>query len=123
MSRFVDGLLYFASGEFLLENRPNGGTVIFLRALITASSAYLITLGIRERLAPGATWCLSAAAARAALYDTFTWFGAIFAASYAALYARFASQWTYLASLYNEIKAAELRMTRDAKAEDALLSW
>ncbi len=36
-------------------------------------------------------------------------FGAIFAAVYFALYARFASQWSYLANLYNKIKEAETR--------------
>jgi hypothetical protein len=37
------------------------------------------------------------------------WFGTVFAATYAALYTRFASQWTYLAGVYNQIKAAECR--------------
>ena len=41
--------------------------------------------------------------------------GAIFAATYAGLYAKFASQWTYLASLYNQIKAAECSAGCDAK--------
>jgi hypothetical protein len=36
------------------------------------------------------------------------------------VYARFASQWTYLAGVYNQIKAAEAR--RDADAEK-LAEW
>jgi hypothetical protein len=38
-----------------------------------------------------------------------TWIGAIFATVYALLYSRFASQWTYLAGVYNQIKAVQLR--------------
>jgi hypothetical protein len=37
------------------------------------------------------------------------WLGAIFAGIYTALYARFASQWQYLATLYHSIKSAEAR--------------
>jgi hypothetical protein len=49
-----------------------------------------------------------------------TWFGAIFAAVYALLYARFSSQWTYLAGVYNQIKAAQVR---DRPAKEALAEW
>jgi hypothetical protein len=42
-----------------------------------------------------------------------TWIGAIFATVYALLYARFASQWTYLAGLYNQLKAAQTRPDAD----------
>ena len=34
---------------------------------------------------------------------------------YAALYSRFASQWTYLAGVYNQIKMAESRTDRDPR--------
>jgi len=33
---------------------------------------------------------------------------AIFGVTYAALYARFAAQWTYIANLYNQIKQAQV---------------
>jgi hypothetical protein len=36
--------------------------------------------------------------------DSIGWIGAIFAAVYAALYARFASQWSYLAGVYNQMR-------------------
>jgi len=42
-------------------------------------------------------------------------FGAIFAACYVALYSRFSSQWTYLANVYNQIKAAETSAETDKK--------
>lgn len=123
MSRFVDGVLYLGSGEFLLDERPNGGTVIFLRAVITATVIYALALAIRARLAPEATWCPSGSAARVLIHDTVGWFGAIFAATYAALYARFASQWAYLANLYNEIKSAEVRMASGEGPKKALAAW
>jgi hypothetical protein len=45
--------------------------------------------------------------------------GPIFAGVYAALYTRFASQWSYLASVYNQIKAAESR--KDCNPEQLAL--
>lgn len=39
-----------------------------------------------------------------------TWYGVIFAAVYTALYARFSSQWSYIANLYNAIKQSECSM-------------
>lgn len=47
-------------------------------------------------------------------------YGTIFGAIYLALYARFSSQWNYLANLYNQIKQAELST---AKNEKALIEW
>jgi hypothetical protein len=49
-----------------------------------------------------------------------TWMGGIFATAYALLYARFASQWTYVAGVYNQIKAAQVR--KDTSAE-ILAEW
>lgn len=43
------------------------------------------------------------------------WLGALFGAVYAGLYARFASQWLYLANTYNQIKAAECRSESSAR--------
>ena len=69
-------------------------------------------------------------APRCVATNTLPWFGAIFAAVYAALYTRFSSQWTYLAGLYNQIKAAEVQVavsantdsTKDVAAK-VLTSW
>lgn len=50
--------------------------------------------------------------------------GAFFAAAYTALYARFASQWTYVAGVYNQIMAAKVRgIPPDAAAISALNAW
>lgn len=64
----------------------------------------------RSRRAPGRRSWGRGRAARPARDRAFNlpWLGATIAASYAASYSRFASQWVYLAELYNQIKAAEL---------------
>jgi len=49
--------------------------------------------------------------------------GAFIAALYAALYARFAAQWTYLAHLYNQISQTEARNISDPKAEPVIAQW
>jgi hypothetical protein len=45
---------------------------------------------------------------------------AVFGGAYAALYARFSSQWAYLAGTYNDIKAAQAR--KDAN-QNAIAEW
>ncbi|MBI3897619.1 MAG: hypothetical protein HY308_04890 [Gammaproteobacteria bacterium] len=50
--------------------------------------------------------------------------GTIFAASYFGLYARFASQWSYLANLYNQIKATETVIADgDTKGLRVIAEW
>jgi len=43
----------------------------------------------------------------------------VFAGTYTALYARFASQWQYLADLYNQIKAKEIDLANNKECEIA----
>ncbi|MGH9256831.1 MAG: hypothetical protein ACRD3C_19900, partial [Vicinamibacterales bacterium] len=69
---------------------------------------------------PRRTWDFSGTELRLQLVETLPWFGAVFAGMYTALYARFASQWGYLAGVYNQIKAAECRGQCDA---NALAEW
>lgn len=116
-------MIHFGSGECLLDARPNGGTVVFQRSLITAGALYLIVFLLRELVKPKLSWCPTPAAFGTALYETLPWLGAIFGASYAALYARFASQWAYLSAVYNEIKSAEARAPENQTAKRALVSW
>ena len=72
--------------------RANGGDVILIRAFLISVSLSIVL------------WiCPYIPALK------FTTFAAIFAGTYAALYARFSQQWQYLANLYNGIKAAEVR--------------
>jgi len=84
------------SFEFLLmtkSRRANGGDIIMLRAILSAALLFFIA-----KLIYGSAALNSPAA-----------YGSILAAMYAGLYARFASQWSYLANLYNQIKATEIR--------------
>jgi hypothetical protein len=99
------GPLGILSGEFFLDDRANGGKVIAWRTMLTTSLTYLATLVVYERLAQHATWQPSLPHADT-LRATFPWLGVIAAAMYTGFYSRFASQWTYLAGLYNQIMAA-----------------
>jgi hypothetical protein len=108
--------------EFLLTRfrLPNGGGIILLRSLASAFLVYLGVLGLHNALDSARTWSFSWPELTAQVRETFHWYGAIFGALYAGLYARFASQWTYLANVYNQIKAAECR--RECNG-DPLAEW
>lgn len=97
------------SGEWLLTEcgYANGGSVIAARSLMSSLGLLCLALGLVNVLDPSRTWAFSWAEARAQLCEKTNWFGTVFAIIYAAFYARFASQWTYLAGVYNQIKAAE----------------
>jgi hypothetical protein len=102
-------LIHRFSFEWLLNSRANGGDVIFLRAFLVSSFLFLVSIAITQCLESGRTFDYSSQEFKSAVTKNFTWFGAIFGAVYFALYARFASQWGYLANLYNQIKAAEVK--------------
>ena len=99
----------YLSGEFILKRYPNGGLAVLLRSLWITVILYSIAIAIKSRIAPHATWSPSIAVARDLISNTMPWFGAIFAGVYAALYARFASQWSYLANLYNQIMCTQVQ--------------
>lgn len=109
--RFWNFILEIVTFEFFLTRlkMANGGGVIVLRSVLTALFIYLTALGLRNLFDASRTWWFSEVQFRLQLIETLPWYGAIFAAIYAGLYARFASQWTYLANVYNQIKAAECR--------------
>jgi hypothetical protein len=113
----------FLSGEFLLHGKANGGTIVFARACWVAFLGFLFTIITREILHPDAVLGLSIRAVREAVYDAIPVAGAFFAGAYVALYARFASQWTYLAGVYNQIMAARLRAVDGADGQTTLNRW
>jgi hypothetical protein len=89
---------------------------------------YSACVALKEVLDPQATLVFSWPAMRAVVKETIPWYGATFAATYLALYARFASQWTYLAGLYNQIKAEEVKAAASGAAgavaaAEVLASW
>lgn len=116
------GLVAVLSSEWFLTRLrlPNGGSIVFLRSVLTSLYVYFIVLGLRNLLDPTTTWEFSPFALRAQVRETLHWLGPIFAATYAALYSRFAAQWLYIAHTYNQIKAAECR---GGCNPDALADW
>lgn len=117
-------MIRYLSGEFVLKRMPNGGTAVLLRSLIISVVLYTAVVVFKARITPGASWAFDWAAGRAILADTVPWFGAIFAGVYVALYSRFASQWNYLASLYNQIMATAVQHPPDGvTATQALHLW
>lgn len=99
----VGALQAFASGEFFLTFRPNGGDVVLVRSIWTAALLFVAAIGVSQRLEAGATWVFSPSALRSGATEHVEWLGALLAAAYAVYYSRFAAQWTYLAGLYNQI--------------------
>lgn len=117
MRRVVESILWVLSGEFMLSFWPNGGSVVFLRALWISFFVFLAAIGLMERLEPSATWAFDASEFATAVRQHLHWLGAIFGGAYAALYARFASQWTYLANLYNHIMSTQAQAPYDGNEE------
>lgn len=104
------GSFNLISLECLLSlERPNGGAAIFLRALVLSTATFLLLLGIHDGLDPMRHWAFDPQRLAAVAHERFVWLGAIFSAIYAGLYTRFASQWSYLAGLYNQILVAQVR--------------
>jgi hypothetical protein len=92
---------------------PNSGGVVVARAGWLSCLLLLVYIAAIERLKPGGSWEFCGECLQRQLVDNLKLGGAIFAAAYAALYARFSSQWLYLAGLYNQIMAAQVRAGND----------
>lgn len=120
----ADRLVYWISGEFVLENRFNGGTVVFLRACIVTAILVIVVLPAKSYLSKDSALVFSVNQLKIELGELIPWAGAIFAAAYAALYARFAAQWNYLASLYNQIVATSLTLElQESKSDPRMHGW
>lgn len=80
---------------------------------------------MRSSLAENATPCFSLEQLGREASETLPWLGAIFAGSYAALYARFSAQWQYLANLYNTIMATHVSLSPSKRKvnQETLASW
>jgi hypothetical protein len=103
-------VLSFFTGEGLLRYRSNSGPIILVRTIWTSFWIYTFALA----LANMRNWNWHPSFWHQSLYshapDHIEWLGAIAAVVYAAYYARFSSQWTYLANLYNQIKQLEVEL-------------
>lgn len=104
-------VINFLSGEWMLNSgRPNGGDVVVMRTLWIGVLLIVLIAVLRaiatlpDGLLP--FFMCTGVALKTSLDGAET--PTIFGATYAALYARFTSQWTYIANLYNQIKQAEV---------------
>jgi hypothetical protein len=123
-TRLAKWALKVASGECLLEGRANGGGIVFARALWSSLLIFAAAVWIKELLDPESTCAFSWEALRVAVGSNLNWFGAIIAAMYIALYARFASQWTYLAGVYNQIMNSRAEVTNlSPEQERVYAAW
>lgn len=112
------------SFEWLLNYHANGGSVISLRTLLISGVVYLFAIVVKDALDPGRIFRFNSDRFLSELAGNMQWFGALFAAVYAGLYSRFASQWLYLAGLYNTIKQTEAQVIRNGpESKAALADW
>lgn len=116
--------LYLLSGEWLftLTRRPNGGDMVLVRSLWITLIVYVAALIARRSIHPELSVEADFDQLRMEIVSTIPWLGAIFAGVYASLYTRFASQWMYLANLYNKIKETSVR-NRGAEKYSAMAEW
>lgn len=105
------------------KRRANGGGTILARSLWATVFIYVPSLWLYELIDPANSWSPSLIEARTVVVDTVGWFGAIFAGLYATLYTRFASQWTYLNNVYNQIKSAETRSAGNLDSSQPVAAW
>jgi len=119
LSAFVN----VVTGEwFLSERTPNGGVVVIMRSVWVTALMVLAGFGVHTATLDGlfaffanppTSWsdvpvgwlCSDIWRFILTHVDRVGW---VFAGTYAALYARFSSQWSYLADLYNQIKAKQV---------------
>lgn len=108
---FIARTIEILSGEFMLEGgRPNGGEVVVGRTIWIGLILIVATALIRGLFGDTSSCAAYFDCVLVAVKGLFTSAEAltIFGVTYAALYARFASQWGYIANLYNQIKQAEV---------------
>ncbi|MCA8153363.1 hypothetical protein DF044_24105 [Burkholderia contaminans] len=95
------------SGEWVVTRwlKTNGGDAILFRACWVTLLVGAVVMAIRLE------WVRALNGDEIDtihhLLDIGGWLSAVFGGVYLALYARFSSQWSYLASLYNQIKQTE----------------
>ena len=93
------------SGEWMLRHHANNGAIIFLRSLLVTAWLFGLALLAVSAIDPNTTREFSLHELRSLARDHIEWLGAILAATYVGFYSRYASQWNYIATLYNQIMA------------------
>jgi hypothetical protein len=118
-------LVSLIAGEWILDGRPNGGDIIVARSLFASVLLYLIYIAVKHGLDPNRIWSFSGTELQKEAHNSLPIWGALLAAVYASLYARFAAQWSYLAGLYNKLVEAEMGVTgaETVAQREALAYW
>ncbi|MBA4682989.1 hypothetical protein DP090_010460 [Pseudomonas sp. MDMC216] len=111
------------TGEFILKFMPNGGRAVLYRSAFVTLYLYLLAIGIKSFTREHAVLEFSLEQFFAEVHKTIPWAGAIFGAVYAALYARFSSQWAYIADLYNQQLAAAATTSADDFGQENYAIW
>jgi hypothetical protein len=116
-------MLHFFSGEFLLNSRSNSGSVVLVRSLFIALLVYIGAIALKCAIDPSTNTTFRLNQLRIEVVATIPWFGAIFTGIYVALYARFASQWSYLAGIYNDMMASAVQNADAAESLRVMHLW
>ena len=119
----MDTFLEIVSGEFILRFMPNGGKAILLRTIFVSALLYLMSIGLKSYVGESAILSFSLVQFQKEVAETIPWLGAILGGTYAALYSRFASQWSYLADLYNQQMSAALTLTEEEMSAGSYVNW
>lgn len=108
MSRFFERMVDISSGQWILNQiKANGGHVVVLRAAWTTMVFAIVSMALVALLDPERKGPITLVTIYRQLWDISEYLAIFLGASYLTLYARFVSQWQYLASLYNQIKQSE----------------
>jgi hypothetical protein len=105
-------VLRIVTRENLLDGGRNGGAVVTARAFSVTVILFLPAFLL--------SWLVTGGEFLEHFVERLPWLAAIFAAAYTAFYARYASQWSYLSNVHNQISQAELTPHLDA---GALARW
>ncbi|MES2676683.1 MAG: hypothetical protein V4660_20770 [Pseudomonadota bacterium] len=119
----TDKIISFMTAEFFLKKRPNGGKAVLFRSLFITTYLYLFAIVIKSFTAENSTFSFSLSQFVTEVNATIPWLGAIFGATYAALYTRFSSQWSYLAGFYNQQIQASLSLSEEVLNGDNYAIW
>lgn len=112
----LSGAVHLFSGEFVLNYMHNGGSSVVIRALVSGTFISIFVI-----LAHYVVYWDIVFPLEIIRHNGWQFCG-IYAAAYAAFYARFVSQWTYLSNLYNQIKITELTLSPNSN-KDKLYAW